>query len=65
MLGDSTYKVNQVLDALESTRSLSSFTNTEDAAEADCGDTLVADNETESADGEFDNYGGLNTGDTF
>ena len=65
MLGDSTYKVNQVFDALESTRSLSSFTNTEDAAEADCGDALVADNETESADGEFDNYGGLNTGDTF
>ena len=65
MIADSTYKVNQVFDALEQTRTLSSFTNTENAAEAECGDGLVASNETESADGEFDNYGGLNTGDTF
>ena len=65
MMADSTYKINQVFDALESTRSLSSFTNTSQAAEAECGDGLVANNETESADGTFDNYGGLNTGDTF
>ena len=59
--------MNELVDALESTRTVASFTNTEEAAGADEGDALVATNETESADGEFDNYGGLqiSDGDTF
>ena len=62
---DSNQQSNVLFDALESTRSLSSFVNTEDAAKPEEGDGLVADNDTPSADGEFDNYGGLTTGDTF
>ena len=61
--GDSNQQSNVLFDALETTRSLSSFVNTEDAAKPEDGDGLVADNATESADGEFDNYGGLTTED--
>lgn len=60
---DSNQKSNVLFDALETTRSLSSFVNTEDAVKPEEGDGLVADNATESADGEFDNYGGLTTED--
>ena len=62
---DSSQQSNVLFDALESTRSLSSFVNTKDADKPEEGDGLVADNDTTSADGEFDNYGGLTTGDTF
>lgn len=62
---DSNQRSNVLFDALETTRSLSSFVNTEDAACPEEGDGLVADNTTPSADGEFDNYGGLTTQDTF
>ena len=65
VIADSAYKMNELVDALESTRSLSSFTNTDQAVKPEEGDGLVANNEPESADGEFDNYGGLSTGDTF
>ena len=58
---DSNQRSNVLFDALETTRSLSSFVNTEDAVKPEEGDGLVADNSTESADGEFDNYGGLTT----
>lgn len=61
---DSNQKSNVLFDALETTRSLSSFVNTEDAVKPEEGDGLVADNATESADGEFDNYGGLTTEDS-
>lgn len=66
-IADSAYKMNELVDALESTRTVASFTNTEEAAGANEGDALVATNESESADGEFDNYGGLqiSDGDTF
>lgn len=60
---DSNQKSNMLFDALETTRSLSSFVNTKDAVKPEEGDGLVADNATESADGEFDNYGGLTTED--
>ena len=62
---DSNQGSNILFDALETTRSLSSFTNTEDAVKPEEGDALIADNTTESANGEFDNYGGLTTEDTF
>lgn len=66
-LTENTYEMNKLVDALESTRNISSFTNTDQATGAENGDGLIANNETESADGEFDNYGGLTTsdGDTF
>jgi phage gp36-like protein len=62
---DSNQRSNVLFDALETTRSLSSFVNTEDSDSPEDGDGLVADNTTPSADGEFDNYGGLTTEDTF
>lgn len=61
----STLEINQLVSALESTRDLSSFTNTHDAVDPADGDTLNATNTTPSADGNFDNYDGLQTGDTF
>lgn len=61
----STLDINQLVDALESTRDLSAFTNTSDAVDPQDGDTLNATNTTETADGTFDNYDGLQTGDTF
>lgn len=65
VIANSAYNMNELVDALETTRSMSSFTNTDQAVKPDEGDGLVANNVTESADGEFDNYGGLSTGDTF
>ena len=65
VVGNSTQEVNELFDVLESTRTLSSFTNTADAVNPDEGDALVAKNDTPSEDGDFDNYGGLNTGNTF
>ncbi len=62
---DSNQRSNVLFEALETTRSLSSFVNTEDSDSPEDGDGLVADNTTPSADGEFDNYGGLTTEDTF
>ena len=65
VIADSAYEMNELVDALETTRSMSSFINTDQAVGPNEGDGLVANNEVESADGEFDNYGGLSTGDTF
>ncbi len=65
VIPDSAYEMNELVDALESTRGLSSFTNTDQATSPAEGDGLVANNDTASADGEFDNYGGLTTNDTF
>jgi hypothetical protein len=62
---ESTIEVNELFDALETTRDLASFTNTQDAVDPADGDMLVSNNETESADGSFDNYNGLKLGDTF
>tara|TARA_Y100000389_G_scaffold204986_2_gene261638 strand:- start:817 stop:1614 length:798 start_codon:yes stop_codon:yes gene_type:complete len=62
---DSNQGSNILFDALETTRSLSSFVNTEDAIKPEEGDALIADNAVESANGDFDNYGGLTTEDTF
>lgn len=65
VIANSAYNMNELVDALETTRSMSSFVNTTQAVKPDEGDGLVANNPTESADGEFDNYGGLTTEDTF
>jgi len=62
---ESTLGVNELVDALESTRDLSAFTNTLNAVDPKDGDTLNAVNTTENADGTLDNYDGLQTGDTF
>lgn len=62
---DSNQGSNILFDALETTRSLSSFVNTEDAVKPEEGDALIADNAVDSANGDFDNYGGLTTEDTF
>lgn len=57
--------VNILFDALETTRGVSSFTNTQDLDNPQEGDTIIANNETPSEDGNFDNYDGLQIGDTF
>ena len=62
---DSNQGSNILFDALETTRSLSSFVNTKDAVKPEEGDALIADNAVDSANGDFDNYGGLTTEDTF
>lgn len=62
---ESTLEINQLFDALETTRDLGSFTNTPDVINAEDGDMVVAVNTTESEDGEFDNFDGLKEGDTF
>ena len=62
---ESALEVNELFDALETTRGLASFTNTQDAVNPADGDTLNATNTTESADGNFDNYNGLQEGNTF
>lgn len=61
----SVLRVNELFDALETTRDLASFSNTEGAINPEDGDMVVAINPTESEDGEFDNYNGLKEGDTF
>lgn len=62
---NSALEVNELFDALETTRDLSSFTNTQAAVDPNEGDTLNAVNTTETPDGTFDNYGGLQEGNTF
>ncbi len=62
---ESAFKMNQLVDSLEQTRSLSSFTNTSDVQGGEEGDAVIANNNVESEDGNFENYGGLNTGDTY
>jgi phage gp36-like protein len=64
-LPQSTLEINQLVDALESTRDLSAFTNTSDAVDPGDGDAFVATNPTPSTDGNFDNYDGLQAGETF
>jgi phage gp36-like protein len=64
-MAESTLQVNELFDALETTRGLSSFTNTQDADNPADGDGLLATNETESEDGNFDNYSGLQEGGTY
>jgi phage gp36-like protein len=64
-MAQSTLEINQLVDSLETTRDLSTFVNTSDAVDPSDGDTLEATNTTPSADGNFDNYDGLQTGDTF
>jgi phage gp36-like protein len=58
-IGDSALDMNRLVDALESTRTLDSFTNTRDAVDPADGELLVADNLVEDADGNFDTYDGL------
>jgi phage gp36-like protein len=65
LMPESILEVNELVDALETTRVLSSFTNTQDAVDPQNGDTIIATNETDSADGNFDNYNGLQEGNTF
>jgi phage gp36-like protein len=62
---ESVLEVNELFDALETTRGLETFANTGDALAPSDGDTLIASNETEDADGTFDNYNGLQEGNTF
>jgi phage gp36-like protein len=62
---ESILEVNELFDALETTRDLSSFSNTEEVLNPSDGDMVVAVNPTESEDGEFDNFNGLKEGDTF
>jgi len=65
LVPESAVQVNELFDALETTRGLASFTNTQDAVNPEDGDTIVAANLTESADGTFDNHNGLQEGNTF
>jgi phage gp36-like protein len=62
---ESVLNANELFDSLETTRDLSSFSNTSDAVDPVDGDMVIAINETESEDGEFDNYNGLQEGNTF
>lgn len=65
LMPESAVEVNELFDALETTRGLASFTNTQAAVDPEDGDTIVATNPTESANGTFDNYNGLQEGNTF
>lgn len=65
LVPESVLEVNELFDALETTRGLASFTNTQDAVDPDGGDSIIATNATEDADGNFDNYSGLQEGNTF
>lgn len=64
-MSESTYEVNQLFDALETTRDLSSFANTNPAFDPQEGDVFISINPQENPSGEFDNYSGLVEGDTF
>jgi hypothetical protein len=64
-MAESTLEVNELFDALEATRDLASFTNTQDAVDPADGDMIVSTNEQESENGNLDNYNGLKLGDTF
>ena len=61
----SALEVNELFDALETTRGLETFTNTEAVVDPEDGDMVIAVNPTESEDGEFDNFNGLKEGNTF
>ena len=62
LIGDSTLEVNHLFDALETTRDLASFADTQDAATPVEGDVLVVEN----TDGDITTYdGGLQEADTF
>lgn len=62
LIGNSTLEVNQLFDALETTRDLSSFTDTADTVDAADNAVLVV----EDVDGNFTTYdGGLQESDTF
>jgi len=62
---ESALETNELFDTLETTRGLASFSNTQAAADPEDGDTVIATNPTQSADGTFDNYNGLQEGNTF
>ena len=62
---ESALEVNELFDALETTRGLETFTNTEAVVDPEDGDMVIAVNPTESEDGEFDNFNGLKEGNTF
>jgi phage gp36-like protein len=62
---ESIYEVNQLFDALETTRDLSSFSNTSASFNPEQGDVVISINPQENAGGEFDNYSGLLEGDAF
>lgn len=62
LIGDSTLEVNHLFDALETTRDVASFSDTQDAATPVEGDVLVVEN----TDGDITTYdGGLQEADTF
>ena len=62
LIGDSTLEVNHLFDALETTRDVASFSDTQDAATPVEGDVLVIEN----TDGDITTYdGGLQEADTF
>lgn len=65
VMPESALEVNELFDALETTRGLASFTNTQNAVDPEDGDAVIATNPTESANGTFDNYNGLQEGNTF
>lgn len=64
-MSESTLLANELFDSLESTRDLSSFSNTSQAQDPKDGDIFISVNETESEDGEFDNFNGLKESNTF
>jgi hypothetical protein len=65
LMPESILQANELFDSLETTRDLSSFSNTADAVDPEGGDVVISTNTTESEDGEFDNFNGLKEGDTF
>lgn len=65
LMPESILQANELFDSLETTRDLSSFSNTADAVDPEGGDVIISTNATESEDGEFDNFNGLKEGDTF
>lgn len=65
LMPESALEVNELFDALETTRGLASFPNTQDAVDPADGDAVIATNPAENADGTFDNHNGLQEGNTF
>lgn len=64
LMPQSALEVNELFDALETTRDLSSFTNTSDLVNPDNGDMVIATEPT-PAEGEFTTTDGLREADTF
>lgn len=64
-MSQSTLEANELFDALETTRDLSSFANTREVFNPEEGDIFLAVNEEESEDGKFDNFSGLKESNTF